>query len=85
MKSRQRVSIEKFIILSDRQHQGTNKFLKTEQIVKIVEIAGESPEKSGRPISHWTAKEIGEEAITRGIVTPISSFLHLSNFSRTLK
>lgn len=59
-------------VLSDRQRPGTNKFFRTEQIVQIVAIACESPEKSGREISHWTAKEIGSEAIKRGIVTQIS-------------
>ncbi len=31
-----------------------------------------APEKSGRPITHWTAKELADEAIKRGIVPSIS-------------
>ncbi len=34
--------------------------------------ACEPPEKSGRPITHWTAKELADEAIKRGIVPSIS-------------
>ncbi len=59
-------------ILSDRPRPGTNKFFSTEQVIQIVALACESPEKSGRPISHWTPKEIAAEAVKRGIVTKIS-------------
>jgi hypothetical protein len=41
-------------------------------VVRIVAIACESPEKSERPVSHWTAKELAQEAIKRGIVEKIS-------------
>ena len=59
-------------LLCDRQRPGTSKFFPIEQVVQIFAIACESPEKSGRPISHWTAKEIAEEAVKRGIVAKIS-------------
>ena len=59
-------------ILSDRQRPGTTKSFTVEQVVKIVAIACESPEKSDRPVSHWTPKELADEAITRGIVEKIS-------------
>jgi transposase len=35
-------------------------------------VACEPPEKSGRPITHWTAHELTAEVIKRGIVTSIS-------------
>ena len=59
-------------ILSDRQRPGTKKSFTVEQVVRIVAIACESPEKSERPVSHWTAKELAQEAIKRGIVEKIS-------------
>lgn len=59
-------------ILSDRQRPGTTKSFTVEQVVKIVAIACESPEKSDRPVSHWTPKELANEAIKRGIVEKIS-------------
>lgn len=61
-----------FEILSDRQRPGTTKSFTVEQVVQIVAIACESPEKSDRPISHWTPGELAEEAIKRGIVEKIS-------------
>ncbi len=61
-----------FEILSDRQRPGTTKSFTVEQVVQIVAIACESPEKSHRPISHWTPKELGDEARKRGIVDKIS-------------
>jgi transposase len=35
-------------------------------------VACEPPEKSGRPITHWTAHELADEVIKRGIVASIS-------------
>ncbi|MCH2246734.1 MAG: helix-turn-helix domain-containing protein [Crocosphaera sp.] len=59
-------------ILSDRPRPGTTKSFTVEQVVQIVAIACESPEKSDRPISHWTPKELADEAMKRGIVEEIS-------------
>ena len=59
-------------ILSDRQRSGTTKSFTVEQVVQIVALACEAPEKSARPVSHWTAKELADEAIKRGIVEKIS-------------
>ncbi len=58
-------------LLSDRPRPGKTKSFTVEQVVQIVthreadlfEVACESPEKSGRPISHWTPRELAEEAI----------------------
>ena len=38
----------------------------------MIALACEPPETSGRPITHWTGKELAEEAIARGIVDSIS-------------
>ena len=35
-------------------------------------LACEAPEKSGRPISQWTGREIADEIISQGIVETIS-------------
>jgi putative transposase len=35
-------------------------------------LACEAPERSGRPISHWSGREIAEEIQRRGIVERIS-------------
>ncbi|MGK7874806.1 MAG: helix-turn-helix domain-containing protein [Xenococcaceae cyanobacterium] len=59
-------------ILGDRQRPGTTKSFTVEQVVQIVAIACESPEKSERPVSHWTPRELAAEAVKRGIVEKIS-------------
>jgi putative transposase len=58
--------------LRDQYRSGTPATFSAEQIVQIVAIACELPQDSGYPISHWTAKEVGMEAIKRGIVESIS-------------
>jgi len=59
-------------VLSDEFRSGTPATFSIEQIVQIIAIACETPSKSGYPISHWTPKEIAEEAVKRGIVAEIS-------------
>jgi len=38
----------------------------------IITVACEPPEKSGRPVTHWTPRELTDEVIKRGIVASIS-------------
>jgi putative transposase len=44
-----------------------------EQVTQILAVACEPPEKSGRPITHWTAYELADEVVRRGIVASIST------------
>src|SRR5262245_20030492 len=44
-----------------------------EQLTQRIALACEPPEQSGRPITHWTGKELADEAIARGIVDSISA------------
>jgi transposase len=59
-------------ILSDAPRPGTPRFFGVEQVVQIVALACEDPKKSQRPVSHWTPKELAQEALKRGIVKKIS-------------
>ena len=59
-------------ILSDRPRMGRPSKFSQGQFVKIIAIACEDPALSKRPISHWTARELAEEAILRKIVPSIS-------------
>ena len=52
-----------------------------QQVTQILAVACEPPEKSGRPITHWTAHELADEVVKRGIVTSIST----SQVSRFLR
>lgn len=68
-------------ILADDPRSGTPATFGPEQICQIMALACEPPAASGRPISHWTAWELAEEAVQRGIVASISS----SSVDRFLK
>ena len=58
--------------LQDAPRPGTPATFGPEQWCQIIALACESPEDSGRPISHWTPRELADEAIKRGIVETIS-------------
>jgi transposase len=59
-------------VLSDEPRPGAPGKFTPEQVTQILAVACEPPEKSGRPITHWTAHELADEVVTRGIVTSIS-------------
>ena len=59
--------------LTDHPRAGTPATFTAEQIVQIVAVACEPPEESGRPISHWTPREVADEVRQRGIVDAIST------------
>jgi putative transposase len=43
-----------------------------EQVCQMIELACETPERAGRPISQWTGREIADAMKRRGIVAQIS-------------
>ena len=43
-----------------------------EQICALISMTCEKPSESERPISHWSQREIADEAIRRGLVPSIS-------------
>ena len=59
-------------ILSDAPRSGAPPTFTAEQIVQIIAVHCEKPEASGRPVTHWTPKELADEVIKRGIVESIS-------------
>jgi putative transposase len=60
------------LILDDAPRPGKPATFGPEQIVQIVAVACEPPEQSGRPISHWTSRELADEVQKRQIVPRIS-------------
>ena len=58
--------------LTDAPRSGVPVTFSAEQVVQIVAIACEPPPTSDRPTSHWTPREIADEAVTRGIVPTLS-------------
>ncbi len=59
-------------VLSDAPRPGAPATFTAEQVAQIVALACEPPELSGRPISHWTLRELRDEAVARQIVAAIS-------------
>jgi putative transposase len=58
--------------LADASRPGTPPTFSPEQIVALVAVALEDPAECGRPVSHWTPRELRDEVIKRGIVGSIS-------------
>jgi transposase len=58
--------------LEDLPRPGAPARITADQVCQIVAMACEDPGESGRPISHWTGREIADEIIKRGIVDDIS-------------
>jgi transposase len=59
--------------LEDLPRPGAPSRFTADQICRIEKMVCEKPEKAGRPISHWTGREIANEMVERGIVDKISA------------
>jgi transposase len=59
-------------IFADAPRPGAPPTFTAEQVAQIVALACEPPKLSGRPIDHWTLRELRDEAIARKIVEDIS-------------
>jgi putative transposase len=58
--------------LQDQERVGTPVKFSMEQVIELFALACSPPEDYGRPISHWTARELADEVIKRGIIESIS-------------
>jgi putative transposase len=58
--------------LQEASRPGATPKFTVEQRCQMALLACEAPQKSGRPISQWTGREIADELIGRGIVEQIS-------------
>jgi putative transposase len=68
--------------LQDAERPGAPTTFRAEQWCQIVALACEPPEASERPISHWTPRELADEACKRGIVETISE-RHVGRFLKS--
>ena len=59
-------------VLGDKPRSGNPGKFTPEQITRILALACEDPELSGRPITHWTNAELADEVLKQGIVPSIS-------------
>jgi len=67
--------------LQDGERSGRPPKIEPSQVCALIALACESPQAHGRPITHWTHRELAEEAISEGIVESISA----SQVGRILK
>lgn len=58
--------------LRDAPRPGKPQTFTADQWQQIIALAYEPPALCGRPISHWTPRDLADEAIKRGIVSSIS-------------
>jgi putative transposase len=75
----ERAGAEVVARLQDDERSGAPPTFTSQQWCQIIALACEDPQASGRPITHWTPRELAEEAITREIVTSIST-RHVGRF-----
>ena len=60
-------------LLADDPRSGAPPSFTPEQLCQLMAVACEPPGDSGRPTSHWTPRELADEAVQRGIVERISA------------
>jgi putative transposase len=59
--------------LRDQPRLGTPVKFTATQVTQLLALACESPQQSGVPISHWSARDLADIAVKRGIVEAISA------------
>jgi putative transposase len=67
--------------LRDHPRPGRPGTISAEQWCRILALACESPQAYGRPITHWSSRELAAEAIGQGIVESLSE----GHLRKTLK
>lgn len=58
--------------LQDSERVGAPVKFSMDQVLQLFAIACSKPEDYGRPISHWTSRELADEIMKQGIIESIS-------------
>lgn len=58
--------------LQDSERTGAPVKFSMEQVIELFALACSPPEDYGRPISHWTPRELADEIMKQGIIESIS-------------
>ena len=58
--------------LQDLERVGAPVKFSMEQVIELFALACSPPDEYGRPISHWTPRELADEIIKQGIIESIS-------------
>jgi putative transposase len=69
-------------VLDDAARPGAPATFSAEQLTQLVALACEDPADSGRPVSHWTSRELADELIKRKVVSSISA-RHVGRFLKS--
>lgn len=59
-------------VLADAARSGAPRKITLETVTLVIALACENPQDSGRPISHWTSRELADEASKREGIGDIS-------------
>ncbi len=58
--------------LQDSERTASPRKFSMEQVIELFALACSPPEDYGRPISHWTPRELADEIMKQGIIESIS-------------
>jgi putative transposase len=58
--------------LQDQERVGAPVKFSMEQVIELFALACSPPSDYGRPISHWSSRELADEIIKQGIIESIS-------------
>lgn len=58
--------------LNDAERIGAPEKFSMEQVIELFALACSPPSDYGRPISHWTPRELADEIMKQGIIESIS-------------
>ncbi|MCB9129072.1 MAG: helix-turn-helix domain-containing protein [Ardenticatenales bacterium] len=65
--------------LADQPRSGAPGKFTAEQLCQMIAVACQPPEEVGRPVSHWTPRELADEVVKQEIVASIS-VRHIGRF-----
>lgn len=60
-------------VLAEAPRPGAPPTFTPAQLCQVMAVASEPPGDSGRPINHWTPREVADEAVARGLARSISA------------
>jgi putative transposase len=59
-------------VLKDEPRPGVTPKFSAQEVASIIALACQDPQQLGLPISHWSARDLREEALRQGLVSSIS-------------
>ena len=59
-------------ILKDAKRPGAPPSFTPEQVTEMIVLSCQNPRNFGRPITHWTMKELADEVVKQGIAKSVS-------------